>query len=141
MPSGRSAGGARTCAWCSSATVPLGKRLRLQNPDFHFAGMRSGEDLAAHYASADMFVFPSLSETFGNVTMEALASGLAVVAFDYAAAREHIVHGHNGLVAQRDDESAFPQSHAASCEFLVRSAEHAPAGQANRRRPELGQGV
>jgi glycosyltransferase involved in cell wall biosynthesis len=86
---------------------PLGKRLRSENPDFHFAGMRSGEDLAAHYASADVFVFPSLSETFGNVTMEALASGLAVVAFDYAAAREHIVHGHNGLVAQCDDEIAF----------------------------------
>jgi glycosyltransferase involved in cell wall biosynthesis len=86
---------------------PLGKRLRSENPDFHFAGMRSGEDLAAHYASADVFVFPSLSETFGNVTMEALASGLAVVAFDYAAAREHIVHGHNGLVAQRGDETAF----------------------------------
>ena len=39
--------------------------------------------------------------------MEALASGLAVVAFDYAAAREHIVHGHNGLVAQCDDEIGF----------------------------------
>ena len=86
---------------------PLGKRLRAENPDFHFAGMRTGEDLAAHYASADMFVFPSLSETFGNVTMEALASGLAVVAYDYAAAREHIVHGHNGLVAQCHDEKAF----------------------------------
>jgi len=86
---------------------PMGKRLRLDNPDFHFAGMRTGEDLAAHYASADLFVFPSLSETFGNVTMEALASGLAVIAFDYAAAREHIVHGHNGLVADCDDEIAF----------------------------------
>ena len=86
---------------------PLGKRLRSENPDFHFAGMRSGEDLAAHYASADVFLFPSLSETFGNVTLEALASGLAVVAFDYAAARKHIVHGHNGLVAQRGDEAAF----------------------------------
>ena len=86
---------------------PLGKRLRSENPDFHFAGMRIGEDLAAHYASADLFVFPSLSETFGNVTMEALASGLAVVAFDYAAAREHIVHGHNGLVARCGDETAF----------------------------------
>jgi glycosyltransferase involved in cell wall biosynthesis len=86
---------------------PMGKRLRSENPDFHFAGMRVGEDLAAHYASADMFVFPSLSETFGNVTMEALASGLAVVAFDYAEAREHIIHGHNGLVAQCDDETAF----------------------------------
>ena len=90
---------------------PMGKRLRLENPDFLFAGMRSGEDLAAHYASADAFVFPSLSETFGNVTMEALASGLAVVAFDYAAAREHIVHGHNGLVAQCGDEIAF-RAHA-----------------------------
>jgi glycosyltransferase involved in cell wall biosynthesis len=86
---------------------PMGKRLRSENPDFVFAGMRTGEDLAAHYASADLFVFPSLSETFGNVTLEALASGLAVVAFDYAAAREHIVHGHNGLVAQCDDEIAF----------------------------------
>ena len=86
---------------------PMGKSLRAENPDFLFAGMRTGEDLAAYYASADLFVFPSLSETFGNVTMEALASGLAVVAFDYAAAREHIVHGHNGLVAPSGDEAAF----------------------------------
>lgn len=86
---------------------PMGKRLRSENPEFHFAGMRSGEDLAAHYASADLFVFPSLSETFGNVTLEALASGLAVAAFDYAAAREYIVHGHNGLVAPCDDATAF----------------------------------
>lgn len=86
---------------------PLGRGLRAENPDFHFAGMRTGEDLAAHYASADLFVFPSLSETFGNVTMEALASGLGVVAFDYAAAREHIVHGYNGLVAPCGDEFTF----------------------------------
>jgi len=96
---------------------PLGARLREQNPDFLFAGVRTGPDLATHYASADHFVFPSLSETFGNVTMEALASGLAVVAYDYAAAREHIVHGHNGLLAPCGDETAF-RSHAlrlASC--------------------------
>ncbi len=86
---------------------PMGQSLRAENPDFLFAGMRTGEDLAAYYASADLFVFPSLSETFGNVTMEALASGLAVVAFDYAAAREHIVHGHNGLAAACGDEIAF----------------------------------
>ncbi len=86
---------------------PLGKRLRAENPELHFAGMRTGEDLAAHYASADLFVFPSLSETFGNVTLEALASGLAVAAFDYAAAREYIVHGRNGLVAPCGDALAF----------------------------------
>ncbi len=86
---------------------PMGKSLRAENPRFLFAGMRTGEDLAAYYASADLFVFPSLSETFGNVTMEALASGLAVVAFDYAAAREHIVHGYNGLVAPCHDAAAF----------------------------------
>jgi glycosyltransferase involved in cell wall biosynthesis len=86
---------------------PMGRRLRSDNPDFLFAGMRTGEDLAAHYASADLFVFPSLSETFGNVTLEALASGLAVVAFDYAAAREYIVHGRNGLVAPCEDPVGF----------------------------------
>ena len=66
------------------------------HPDVRFVGMQTGEPLAEHYASADIFVFPSLSETFGNVTLEAMASGLAVVAFDYAAAREHIVDGRNG---------------------------------------------
>ena len=40
-----------------------------------------------------MFLFPSLTETFGNVTLEAMASGLAVVAYDYAAAREHVRSG------------------------------------------------
>jgi len=64
--------------------------LQAQNPDFHFAGMQHGADLARHYASSDLFLFPSLTETFGNVTLEALASGLPLVAFDYGAAREHL---------------------------------------------------
>jgi glycosyltransferase involved in cell wall biosynthesis len=61
-----------------------------------FAGMRHGEDLAAHYASGDLFMFPSLTETFGNVTPEALASGLPVLAYDYAAAAQLIANGVNG---------------------------------------------
>jgi glycosyltransferase involved in cell wall biosynthesis len=72
-----------------------------------FAGMRHGEDLAAHYASGDLFLFPSLTETFGNVTLEAMASGLAVVAYDYAAAREHITHLRSGMLAPLDDADAF----------------------------------
>ncbi len=78
-----------------------------------FAGTRSGEDLAAHYASADLFVFPSLTETYGNVTLEAMASGLAVVAYDYAAAAAAIRHGTSGLLAPFADAAAFG-AHAAA---------------------------
>ena len=72
-----------------------------------FAGARTGADLAAHYASGDIFLFPSVTETFGNVTPEAMASGLAVLAYDYAAAARLIRHGHNGLLAGFDDAPAF----------------------------------
>ena len=54
---------------------PARATLAAQNPDFIFAGVQRGPELARHYASADLFVFPSLTETFGNVTLEALASG------------------------------------------------------------------
>lgn len=86
---------------------PLMARLREEHPDFIFCGMRTGTDLAAHYASGDLFLFPSLTETFGNVLLEALASGLAVVAYDYAAANQHIRAHENGLTAPRGDEGAF----------------------------------
>ena len=84
-------------------------RVKLQRafPDVIFVGMQQGAALAEHYASADMFVFPSLSETFGNVTLEAMASGLPVLAYDYAAAAEAIVDGENGLVVESGDAEAF----------------------------------
>jgi glycosyltransferase involved in cell wall biosynthesis len=78
---------------------PEARGLRRRLPDAIFVGTRHGEDLAAHYASGDLFLFPSLSETFGNVTVEAMASGLPLVAFDYAAAAQHIQHGTHGLLA------------------------------------------
>lgn len=85
------------------------QRAELQNalPDAIFCGLQRGEELAAHYASGDLFLFPSLSETFGNVVLEALASGLAVVAFDQAAAAQHIRHGHSGALAMPGDEQGF----------------------------------
>ncbi len=86
---------------------PLRDSLERAHPDFIFRGARRGEDLARHYASADIFLFPSESDTFGNVVTEALASGLAVVAFDQAAAREHIRHGLNGMKAPVGDTEAF----------------------------------
>lgn len=63
-------------------------RLQTKYPDIVFAGMQKGEDLARYYASSDIFLFPSVTETFGNVVAEALSSGLAVVSYDYAAGRE-----------------------------------------------------
>ncbi|HUO44034.1 MAG TPA: glycosyltransferase family 1 protein [Burkholderiales bacterium] len=83
--------------------------LQAAHPACIFAGMRSGEDLAAHYASGDIFLFPSITETYGNVTVEAMASGLAVIAYDYAAAAEHIQHGSNGLLADFDNAEDFIQ--------------------------------
>ncbi|MBZ0104851.1 MAG: glycosyltransferase family 1 protein [Sulfuricella denitrificans] len=86
---------------------PERAKLQAMHPDIIFAGMRAGEDLAGHYASADLFLFSSITETFGNVVLEAMASGLPVVAYDCAAAREHIRHGENGLRAAFDDAHAF----------------------------------
>jgi glycosyltransferase involved in cell wall biosynthesis len=86
---------------------PERSALAARHPDIVFAGMRSGEDLAAHYASADIFLFPSLTETFGNVTLEAMASGLAVVAYGYAAAQQHLAHERSGLLVPFDDGEAF----------------------------------
>lgn len=86
---------------------PLRATLQRRHPEAVFAGTQHGDALAAHYASADLFVFPSLSETFGNVTLEALAAGLAVVAFDAAAAGELIRDGHNGLLAKPGDAAGF----------------------------------
>ncbi len=86
---------------------PLAETLARRHPEAHFTGVRRGEDLAAHYASADLFLFPSLTETFGNVVGEALASGLPVVAFDHAAAGDLIGNGYNGQLAAPGDRTAF----------------------------------
>ena len=84
---------------------PQRAALERDNPAFIFCGVKRGEDLARHFASADVFLFPSLSETFGNVTLESMASSLATVAFDYGAAREHLVDGMHGACVT--DEKGF----------------------------------
>lgn len=114
---------------------PSRGHLEQQLPEAIFCGVRRGEDLAAHYASGDLFLFPSLTETFGNVVLEALASGLAVVAYDEAAAAQHIRQGHNGVVAMPGDEQAFIEAASsllASDETLRRvrlNARHHARGQ------------
>lgn len=86
---------------------PVRATLEQQLPDAIFCGTQRGEALATHYASGDLFLFPSLTETFGNVVLEALASGLGVVAYDEAAAAQHIRHGHNGALAMPEDAEGF----------------------------------
>jgi glycosyltransferase involved in cell wall biosynthesis len=89
---------------------PARAELARQNPDFIFAGTLRGEELARHFASCDLFLFASLSETFGNVTLEAMASGVATLAFDYGAAREHIVDGGNGRRIACSNGEAFVEA-------------------------------
>ena len=84
--------------------------LQTRLPWVHFAGAQKGQALAEHYASADIFVFPSLTETFGNVVPEAMASGLAAISFNYAAGQQLIQHGINGLLCDIDDASSFTRA-------------------------------
>jgi glycosyltransferase involved in cell wall biosynthesis len=86
---------------------PLRRALERRHPDLLFTGTLTGERLGVHLASADLFLFPSETETFGNVTLEALASGLAVIAYDAAAAGAHVVPGRTGTLVPLGDARAF----------------------------------
>ena len=102
---------------------PMLQELKLKCPAAIFTGQLRGHSLAEHYASADLFLMPSLTETFGNVTTEAMASGLPVVAFNYAAAAELIESGVNGrLAAMRDAEDfVFAASEVAAQTVQLKS--------------------
>lgn len=89
---------------------PLRNELEKMYPDTIFTGMLYGNALARHYASADVFLFPSLTETFGNVLLEALASGLVTVSFKYAASAQFVLHPENGFQAPFGDAGAFVAS-------------------------------
>jgi len=86
---------------------PARAALAAAHPDFIFAGVQREQALARHIASADLFPFPSLSETFGNVILEALAAGLPVVAYAEGAAREHVRDGVNGYCVPSGHAQAF----------------------------------
>lgn len=109
---------------------PSADDVRQRCPSAIMLGMQSGIQLAKAYASADIFLFPSCTETYGNVTPEALASGLALVAYDYAAAKELVCHGDNGLLAPLHDQDAFVRL---ACEVLNRWHPDEPMRHAARR--------
>jgi glycosyltransferase involved in cell wall biosynthesis len=88
---------------------PARASLARQYPETVFLGPRQGEDLARIYAAADVFVFPSLTDTFGLVLLEALASGVPVAAFPAAAPRDVIGNAPVGAL----DEDLKRACHAA----------------------------
>ncbi len=85
------------CRFVLVGDGPLRASLRRAHPGAIFTGFIPRDELALHYASADLYIHASLTETFGNVLTEAMASGLATASFDYAAARQFVRHGENGL--------------------------------------------
>jgi glycosyltransferase involved in cell wall biosynthesis len=100
---------------------------------FHELGARSYFDMPEVYASADIFVFPSKMETFGNVTLEAMASGLPCVEFDYGANHDKISEGETGFIVPWGDVPAL----AAAIGRLVSDAgERRRMGAAARRAAE-----
>ena len=95
---------------------PERERLRAALPDAIFDGHRTGDDLAAAYASSDIFLFPSDTETFGNVTLEALSSGLPAVVADATGSNALVQNGYNGFLAAPRDARDFLEK----TEMLVR---------------------
>jgi glycosyltransferase involved in cell wall biosynthesis len=98
------------CRFVLVGDGPLRPRLQRENPTCVFTGFIARGDLAQHYASADLYIHASLTETFGNVLTEAMASGLAVAGFDYAAAQQFVRHGRNGLVVPCDQPEALVEA-------------------------------
>jgi glycosyltransferase involved in cell wall biosynthesis len=79
-------------------------------PDAVFLGYLKGEPLAKAYASADVFVFPSTTDTFGNVVLEAQASGLPVIVSDLGGPKELVEDGTTGIVTKAHDAEDFARA-------------------------------
>lgn len=88
---------------------PERKKLEKKYPQAVFAGVKKGEELAAYYASSDVFVFPSKTDTFGVVLLEALASGIPVAAYPVTGPKDIIINGVTGILSD-DLEAAAKQA-------------------------------
>jgi glycosyltransferase involved in cell wall biosynthesis len=83
---------------CVIGDGPALNTLKSQFPDVLFTGYKYGADLASHIAAADVFVFPSLTDTFGLVMLEAMSCGVPVAAFPVTGPVDIVVHGENGIL-------------------------------------------
>jgi glycosyltransferase involved in cell wall biosynthesis len=86
---------------------PAAAGLRRRHPEVVFAGYRHGEDLAAHIAASDVFVFPSRTDTFGLVLLEAMACGVPVAAYPVTGPVDVVVNGVTGILGEDLREAAL----------------------------------
>lgn len=86
---------------------PAMDELKEKLPETVFTGFLKGEDLARAYASSDIFFFPSDTETFGNVTLEAMASGLPCIVADAPGSKSLVEHGENGYLEVVENKEGF----------------------------------
>ncbi|MGG4168518.1 glycosyltransferase family 1 protein [Rossellomorea vietnamensis] len=95
--------------WVIVGDGPLKKELidKTQGENVIFTGYLTGKELAETYASSDLFVFPSASETFGNVVLEAMASGLPAIVADRGGVTNIVEHNHTGLIAEAHRYQSF----------------------------------
>jgi glycosyltransferase involved in cell wall biosynthesis len=85
-------------------------KTALEDMPVIFTGFLEGEDLAQAYASSDIFIFPSTTDTFGNVILEAQASGLPVIVSDKGGPKENLIHEKSGFIVPAGDTKAFVSS-------------------------------
>ena len=89
--------------------------LRTQYPRIHFAGQQFGQDLADHYRSADVFVFPSRTDTFGMVLIEAMACGLPIAAYDVTGPKDIVTDDYLGILTENDLATAARRALTIGC--------------------------
>ncbi len=129
---------------------PQLKELMARYPDVAFVGKKSGEALAQCYASADVFVFPSLTDTFGIVLLEAMASGLPVAAYPVTGPIDNVLQGKTGVLDPElgkaclkalDIDKAVVRTHAmtfgwdAAARLFISNIENALFARQGRRVP------
>src|SRR4029434_1898744 len=95
---------------CFVGDGPYLQTLNQALPDAVFTGYLKGKELAAAYASADIFVFPSTTDTFGNVIIEAQASGVPVIVSDSGGPKELVEDRSNGLITKSHDVEDFTRA-------------------------------
>lgn len=103
---------------------PLLEELRARYPDVAFVGKQTGEALAECYASADVFVFPSRTDTFGMVLLEAMASGLPVAALPVCGPKDIITDGVTGVLSDDLRRAALGALRLDRARVVAKAAEY-----------------